>query len=146
MTSHWFFGKIDFYSHFIWEDNIQIDKHDIELNLFGFEEDVNNDILDIMAKHCQNIAWFIEQSQLALLTYLQQDDGFIYFHRENDDYKNLDIKQCLDILTLKIFSIYIEGVNFIKLDFGITDNGQALCVVFDIKDEPTLDRVYWGEI
>lgn len=146
MTSHWFFGKIDFYSHFIWEDNIQIDKHDIELNLFGFEEDVNNDILDIMAKHCQNIAWFIEQSQSALLTYLQQDDGFIYFHRENDEYQNLDIKQCLDILTLKIFSIYIEGVNFIKLDFGITDNGQALCVVFDIKDEPTLDRVYWGEI
>lgn len=88
----------------------------------------------------------MSKSQSALLTYLQQDDGFIYFHRENDEYQNLDIKQCLDILTLKIFSIYIEGVNFIKLDFGITDNGQALCVVFDIKDEPTLDRVYWGNL
>lgn len=145
---HWFFGEIDFGDFILWYDTIWIDNQKVTLDLLGIEECVNQEILDIMANYCQNLTELIKKSQPILRDYLQKEDRFIYFHREYDEYQNLDIEQCLAMLRLTRFSMHIEDDNFIKLDFVITNNEQALCVIFDVCDngEAIFDEVYWGEL
>lgn len=143
---HWFFGEIDFGDFILWYDTVWVDNQEVTLDLLGIEECVNQDILDIMANYCQNLTELIKKSQPILRDYLQKEDGFIYFHREYDEYRNLDIEQCLAMLRLARFSMYIENTNCIVLDFVITNNEQALHVVFEVADDLTLQQVCWGEM
>ncbi|UYZ69361.1 DUF2004 domain-containing protein [Moraxella bovis] len=111
MTTHSYFGELNFDNLYIWEKEItisQINKNPIEIVLWVDDENTKHamEFLDKSANHFQNIEKLHQKAVIELINYLNDDDYFIDEH----------IEQCdLPALTALIESDDLTNENFVKL-------------------------------
>ncbi|OOR92547.1 DUF2004 domain-containing protein [Moraxella bovis] len=114
MTTHSYFGELNFDNLYIWENEIhipQINENPIEILLWVDDKNTKPTIefLDKSANHFQNIDKLHQKAVIELVNYLNDDDYFVnYYVDEIDEYD-------LPTLTALIENDDLTNENFVKL-------------------------------
>ncbi|STZ56038.1 Uncharacterised protein [Moraxella lacunata] len=138
MTTHSYFGELNFDDLCVWENAInipQINENPIEILLWVDDENTKPtaEFLDKSAKHFQNIEKLHQKAVIELVNYLNGDDYFVNYHiDEIDEYD-------LPALTALIDNDNLTNENFVqllKLQSVSSWYGEHCQIVMDYMIDP----------
>lgn len=160
MTTHSYFGQLNFDDLCIWENEIhipQINENPIDIKLWVEDENIKSTIefLDKSANHFQNIENLHQKAVIELVNYLNDDDYFVnYYVDEIDEYDLPELTKLIEnddltnenfakLLKLRSVGIWYGEDTQIIMDYMIDpeQSDQILAVKFDL--DGNFDDISW---